>query len=312
MLSQSEEFYAKNMFKDYGLLAQNTKRMLDEYKEQVARNKNMGNSIEEMTRVVENMAEFKKIANNALKHAAVVGEITRVLGERHLIEVSTLEQSIACTSDHASHVEKLKDKIKDPKLHPEDKLRLALLYTLRYETHGGNRIPEIKQLLRANRVTEDRVKLLDAIINYAGTSKRNQMNYGSGADLFSGFVTMVKGVAQQSGVENVLTQHKPMLAKILEEARTGKLAEAKYPSVNASLSSTFGGPSATPGGSMAPPAKEVIVMILGGATYEEAAYVASVNSNPVLGATSPFRVLLGGTSVHNTRTFLAELSNLTG
>jgi exosome complex RNA-binding protein Csl4 len=320
VLSQADDFFAKNMFKDYGLLAQNTKRMLDDYKETVAQNKNIS-TIEDMTRIVENMPEFKKLANNALKHAAVVGEITRVMGDRHLIEISTLEQTLACSSDHAQHVERVKEKIRDPKIHVEDKLRLAMLYALRYETHGGNRIPEIKQLLRASRVTEDRVKLLDIILDYAGTARRTkEMLYGAGSDLFSGIVTMVKGVAQTSGVENVLTQHKPMLAKTLEEIRTGRLPESKYPSATSNASSGgmgstsgYGGPSASPPptANMVPPAKEVIVLILGGATFEEAAYVATLNNVPAIGTNPPFKVLLGGTSILNSRSFLSELGSLT-
>lgn len=309
VLSPSEDFYAKNMFNNYGALAGNTQRMLDEYKAKVAENKNR-TSLEEMTKVVENMSEFKKIANNALKHASVVGEITRAMGDRHLMDISKLEQSIACSSDHAVHVEAVKEKIKDQNIQAEDKLRLALLYTLRYETHGGNRIPEIKQLLRTNKVTEDKVKLLDALINYAGASKRNQTNYGSGADLFSGFVTMVKGVTASNMAENLLTQHKPMLAKTLEEVRTGKLPEARFPAVTGGAPRSMPSSSPTPQGATAPPAKEVIVIILGGATYEEATFVASVNNNPAIGATTPFKVLLGGTSIHNTKSFISELGSL--
>jgi len=113
VLSQTDEFFAKNMFKDYGLLAQNTKKMLDDYKQKFAENKNLA-TVDDMTRFVENLPEFKKLANNALKHASVVGEITKAIEARNLLEISKLEQQIACSSDHATHVEKVKEKNQGP------------------------------------------------------------------------------------------------------------------------------------------------------------------------------------------------------
>ena len=50
--------------------------------------------------------------------------------------------------------------------------------------------------------------------------------------------------------------------------------------------------------------QDVIVFIVGGATYEEARSVAQIN------ASSPgVRVVLGGTSVHNSTTFLEEVED---
>jgi len=181
------------------------------------------------------------------------------------------------------------------------------LYSLRYETYGGNRIPEIKQLLRANKVREDRVKLLDVIFDYAGTAKRTKEVSFGGSDLFTGIVTMVKGSVTQ--VENALTQHKPMMAKTIEEAKTGRLMESRYPAATSvPVFQQTGNAQQQPG--TIPAVRELIILMLGGATYEEAAYVANVNNSPAMGSAPQFKVLLGGTFLHNSKTFLEELSTL--
>lgn len=51
--------------------------------------------------------------------------------------------------------------------------------------------------------------------------------------------------------------------------------------------------------------QDVIVFVVGGATYEEAKMVAQVN------ASSPgVRVVLGGTTVHNSASFLEEVEEV--
>jgi hypothetical protein len=45
--------------------------------------------------------------------------------------------------------------------------------------------------------------------------------------------------------------------------------------------------------------QDVIIFIIGGATYEEARTVALLNQEPASGSTGGARLLLGGTRVHN-------------
>lgn len=55
----------------------------------------------------------------------------------------------------------LKSRIKSP-----DKLRLAMLYALRYEENGNLRA--VKARLLESGITPDKVDLLDALLQYAG------------------------------------------------------------------------------------------------------------------------------------------------
>ena len=114
-------------------------------------------------------------------------------------------------------------------------------------------------------------------------------------------------------MENVYTQHSPRLEGTLTDLIKGKLRDSLYPFLEESVSggSTVGGGSGGGGGiggssgsiSRDKP-QDVIVFVVGGATYEEAKMVAQVN------ASSPgVRVVLGGTTVHNSRSFLEEVED---
>jgi tRNA uridine 5-carboxymethylaminomethyl modification enzyme len=107
------------------------------------------------------------------------------------------------------------------------------------------------------------------------------------AGIFSGASSRFKGL---KGVENVYTQHTTLLESTLQDLIKGRLREQQYPFVEG-------------GGSTRDKPQDVLVFIVGGATYEEAKMVAGIN------ATTPgVRVVLGGTSVHNAVTFFEEVS----
>lgn len=104
------------------------------------------------------------------------------------------------------------------------------------------------------------------------------------------------------GVENVYTQHIPLLTHVLERLAKGKLPESEYPFVDRAAGAA--------NGAAAPPPRLIVAFILGGSTYEEAAAVAALNAAAARGE-GPLpqgtRVLLGGTGVLNSAAFLDSL-----
>lgn len=108
------------------------------------------------------------------------------------------------------------------------------------------------------------------------------------ASIFSRARDHFKGI---KGVENVFTQHSPRLEMTLQNLIKGRLKEQQYPFVEG-------------GGTTRDKPQDIFVFIVGGATYEEAKMVAQVN------ASSPgVRVILGGTTIHNSTTFLEEVED---
>ena len=96
VLSQgSDDFFSQNMYKDYGKLAENARRILDTYKNKFDNGKQL-KTVEDMQKFVEEFPDFRKLATNATKHVTVVGELARLIEKYKLMEISLLEQEIAC------------------------------------------------------------------------------------------------------------------------------------------------------------------------------------------------------------------------
>jgi tRNA uridine 5-carboxymethylaminomethyl modification enzyme len=55
-----------------------------------------------MKRFIEEYPEFRKLSGNVSKHVTLVGELSRRVGAENLLEVSEVEQSLACNDNHAA------------------------------------------------------------------------------------------------------------------------------------------------------------------------------------------------------------------
>ena len=176
----------------------------------------------------------------------------------------------------------------------DNKVALVALYALRYEKHPSSALPMLVELLNAaGGVPSRRADLVVKLLTYH--SSLQQLQGGSGiADIFEstgifgGAGNRFKGL---KGVENVYTQHSPLLETTLQNLIKGKLRDQQYPFIEG-------------GGTTRDKPQDIVVFIIGGVTYEEAKMVASIN------ASSPgVRVVLGGTTVHNAATFMEEVDN---
>lgn len=180
---------------------------------------------------------------------------------------------------------------------PDAKLRLVALYSLRYEKHPSNALPVLLDLLSvAGDVPGHRISLIPKLLTYHHSLQTSATAGGisdlfESASIFSGARDRFKGL---KGVENVYTQHSPRLELTLQNLIKGRLREQQFPFVDG-------------GGTTRDKPQDIVVFMVGGVTYEEAKMVAQVN------ASSPgVRVVLGGTSVHNSTTFLEEVEDAVG
>ena len=123
---------------------------------------------------------------------------------------------------------------------------------------------------------------MTALLEYANQSKRATPLFDSAPVAFT--KKFFKGL---KGVENVFTRHTPQLVTLLDSLVKGKLRESLYPYLgDAQLRDR---------------PQDIIVFVVGGVTYEEAFAVANFNKT-----TQGVRVVLGGTTVHNSRMFIEE------
>ncbi len=131
------------------------------------------------------------------------------------MEVSTLEQELACTQDHSSALEKVLKALEDHKTGFEDKVRLSCLYALRYEAEHGS-VANIKNILRTKARTDTERQrastVIDELLAYAGQQHRSGDLFGNKSFLSKASKFFTSGL---KGVENVFSQHKPLLVETL-------------------------------------------------------------------------------------------------
>ena len=144
-----------------------------------------------------------------------------------------------------------------------DKLRLTILFSLRYG--GDDKVTElIRELEQENAKQGDIVRM---VMKYAGKDKRK---LGSGDGGFVGKFTKVFKEAFK-GIPNVFTQHKSVMYGIVESVIKGTLNDLDYPSPDVGISNQRMG--------------DIIVFIVGGATYQESREVNDFNSAPAASLT---------------------------
>ncbi|ORX98635.1 Sec1-like protein [Basidiobolus meristosporus CBS 931.73] len=275
-------FYKKNKFLNFGDLGANIKSYVDEYQNKTKSNIKI-ESVSDMKRFVEEYPEFRKLSGNVSKHVTLVGELSRLVGELHLLEVSELEQSLACNESHASDLKTLQKMIENSRISDRAKVRLVLLYALRYEKSPNNAITTLIELLHRNGISELDIKLIGTVMQYAGADQR-QDDLFENENIFSRGKNVFKGL---KGVENVYTQHTPHMANTIDQLVKGRLKETSYPFVD---------------GSTRDKPQDIIIFMIGGATYEEAKLIAQLNSS-IQGV----RMVLGGTTIHNSDSFINEI-----
>ena len=102
LVSQDQDpFFKKNMYLNFGDLGGSIKGYVDQYQTKTKSSANI-ESIDDMKRFVEDFPEFRKLSGNVSKHVALVSELSRQVGQQSLLDTSELEQSFACSDNHAS------------------------------------------------------------------------------------------------------------------------------------------------------------------------------------------------------------------
>lgn len=286
--AEQDPFYAKNIFLNYGEIGQNIKQLMDQFQAKAKSHQKI-ESIADMKNFVEAYPQFKKLSGNVTKHVTVVGELSAMVNKYYLLDVSEIEQEISMQSEHSSHLQSIKKLINNDKIRNTDLAKLVMLYALRYQNHSNNDVVGLIEILKKRGVQEQLIRNIVNILEYAGSHAR-QSDFLNVENALQSTKRFFKGL---SGVDNVYTQHKPLLHETLEDLLKGRTKDHLYPYIG-NHSIINGRP------------QDIIVFIVGGATYEESLVVHSFNkANPSI------NIILGGTNIHNSTSFLNEVEQAT-
>jgi vacuolar protein sorting-associated protein 45 len=165
-------------------------------------------TVADMKRFVEEYPEFRKLGGNVTKHVTLVGELSRLVERDDLLAVSEVEQSLASQESHqadlrvcafqvTSHslmIQSVMTLLASPKIPHANKLRLAILYALRYQKAPGNQITQVVDALITNGVSADKARLVYVMLNFAGADVRQD-------DLFANESFFSKGKSALKGLK---------------------------------------------------------------------------------------------------------------
>jgi len=229
LTTQTDPFFAYNHLSTFGDLGTALKAYVQSYQSRsMAHAPGAINSIADMKRFVEEYPEFQKLGGNVSKHVALVGELSRLVGRDHLMETGEVEQTLAAGGNvdfrvcspcpralPINHIvdipQSVQALINNPSIQPLNKLRLTMLYALRYQKQQANNIAtlisslvehgvskeEAKVLIfysRISSVTHNNVQLVYAVLNMSGADQRQD-------DLFSIENILAKGRSALKGLK---------------------------------------------------------------------------------------------------------------
>lgn len=280
--AEQDVFYAKNIFLNYGEIGQNIKTHMEHFQEKAKSHQKI-ESIADMKNFIEAYPQFKKLSGNVSKHVTLVEELSTMVYRYCLLDVSEIEQDISCHTDHTTQLQNVRKLISNSSVRDIDAVKLVLLYALKYQNHSNNDIMGLKSQLKKRGVPDSKIQNIDNILKYAGSDAR-QSNLFSMENAVKVTKRFFKGL---SGVDNVYTQHKPVLHETLEELLKGRLKDNLYPFIGYPYNEK---------------PQDIIIFMVGGCTYEESLTVHTFNKNY-----PGTNIILGGTTVHNSASFLEEV-----
>ncbi|ESN92176.1 hypothetical protein HELRODRAFT_194330 [Helobdella robusta] len=282
-----DEFYSANMYNNFGEIGLNIKELVDDFQVK-SKSQAKVESIADMKNFIETYPSFKKMSGAVSKHVTLVSELSRLVAQYNLMDVSECEQEVACHDDHSQSLQKIRSLLHNASIRNLDAVRLVMLYTLRYERHSNNDIFGLVGILRKRGVQEEWIKLVNSILDYGGQKVRT-------SELLESQIPInitKKFLRGLKGVENIYTQHQPVLISLLEQLLKNKLKESSFPYLGASH--------------LRERPQDIIIFQVGGTTYEESSSVHNFNK-----MYSNNRILLASTCLHNFKSFLEEVDAAT-
>lgn len=296
--ADQDPFFAANMYANYGDLGANVRSLVEDYqKRSKATNANL-DSIEAMKQFLESYPELKRQSKHVSKHVSILSDLSLVIERRHLMDVSALEQSIAVSEDSESHMRKIRQFIEAPTVGSYDKLRLVLLFALRYEKSCPAQVTDLITMLTPYLSSRRQVELPHALLRACGQANRQGDLFGNATMFASAASTLRRSV---KGVDNVYTQHEPQIVSTVSDLLKGRLKETEYPVATGRASPAGAVSSAKP--------RDVLIFIAGGVTYVEARAMALLNEEQLKQGQDKPRILLGSSALLNSSIFLDEITN---
>lgn len=309
LTSQHDQFFSSNRESDWGEFCTNVKSLIDAYKAVRAIDRDTS-SLQDLRDFLSRFPELKTQSTAITRHASIMNKLAENINKHSLVDLSTIEQEIVNNWAPADHAKFVLDAMRQAKLtlaeqlaaaerakavaageaaaRPDDDdnarpnftfdlksvIRLAILYKIRYDGSGKTSvdasIAEMRDcLINTRKASPQEMELMDKYIAFAASANRVCPLFPKSTGVLKTIVRAIGGFGND--VQNVLTQHQPVLKRLLCQCQNGTLPTDGFPFLDTTRGQATGATRFT----------DVIVFIAGGATYEEALLVSKINRGGV-------------------------------
>ncbi|XP_075236861.1 vacuolar protein sorting-associated protein 45-like isoform X2 [Lycorma delicatula] len=112
------------------------------------------------------MDKQTKMSGTVSKHVAVISELSTLVTKRNLLEVSEMEQELACQAQHSAQLQRIRQVIGNSKVRDEEACKLVMLYALRYKRHSNNDITGLIYALKKRGLPENKTNIIYNVLEY--------------------------------------------------------------------------------------------------------------------------------------------------
>ncbi|KAI7694324.1 hypothetical protein SSS_04169 [Sarcoptes scabiei] len=285
---RQDEFYNANLYLNYGEICSNMKNLMEDFQQKSQQQKRI-ETIADMKSFIETYPQFKKMSGTVAKHVTLIDEISREVNKNSLLEISETEQELIANNDHSNSFKRISQLIQSEKIRNSDAIRLALLYAITFQNHANCNISSVIRMLERRNIDPNEVKIINQLLDFCGLKRNRTPNQTTDILTTENVKAFTKKVIKGfKGVENIYTQHKPMIKEIIEDMVRGRLKETQFPFLGTVQQRER--------------PNEIIIFMIGGITYEESLTVYNLNQQ-----LNGIKIIIGGSMIHNSKTFLDEV-----
>ncbi|VVC43830.1 Hypothetical protein CINCED_3A017831 [Cinara cedri] len=223
LCAEQDDLYKQNMYKNFGEIGEIMKSLIDDFKSKAKDHQKL-DTISDMKAFVENYPQFKKMSGTVAKHVVIMEQLSNFITKKNLLEVSELQQQIACDIQSSQHTQKIRDLI-EKNIPEEEASKLVMLYAIKSISKDSNReLTSLIQLLKSKKVPEHWIELVYDVMKYQSkVILDNENTLKNAKQITKRFYKDLKGV------DNIFTQHVPLLKELVEDMIKSRLKEEQYP-----------------------------------------------------------------------------------
>lgn len=269
----ADSFFAQHRYDDWGQICLAVGDTVRIYKEMNNFDRDTV-SLEEIRNFMYRFPDARRQSAQVTRHCSITSQLVREINQRNLTRLSVIEQDLVSHNNISEHSRVVLELVRDAQNDIHDVLRIVMLYALHYESNSGNIVAQLKDELARRNCSRDRIDMIDRLLENAGQKQRmHQLFKTSTGHILKAATRMVGQFGKE--VQNVLTQHTPLMKKLVDRVYNGTLSVEQY-----EVQEVHGSPVSSAEAPFLRP-RDILLVYVGGVTYSELMLLSKFNEGGV-------------------------------